>query len=338
MSKIFTEDISNVLAFVPSESWEKLRDANIFMTGGTGYFGSWMLASFLAANKRYNLNAKVVVLARNPAKLYTRHPEFIGENAISTVCGDLLSFEFPREKFTHIFHFAIETLPPKAMLETIIAGIQRLLILAQQAESKDFLFASSGAVYGALPADLQRVPETYLGAPDPNDPRSAYGEGKRVAELLLNIAYSEWGLNVKTARCFAQVGPYMPLDAAFAVGNFIGDALAGRPIQIKGDGTPIRSYIYGSDLAIWLWTILFQGKSGRPYNVGGVTPVSIAQVAEIVNQAFGGNIGINIHRKIEGAPIRNQYVPDVSRAEAELGLKIRVSLENAVKRCIEAGV
>jgi dTDP-glucose 4,6-dehydratase len=80
---------------------------------------------------------------------------------------------------------------------------------------------------------------------------SAYGEGKRVSEWLCAQASSN-RFEVKIARVFALVGPHLPLDRHFAIGNFIKSAMACEQIIIRSDGTPYRSYLYAADMAGWL--------------------------------------------------------------------------------------
>jgi dTDP-glucose 4,6-dehydratase len=189
-------------------------------------------------------------------------------------------------------------------------------------------------VYGRQPGDLTHVPEDYPGAPDPLDPRSAYGIGKRTAEQLCVLYEKQFGVSSTIARCFAFVGPYLPLDIHFAIGNFIRDVMNGGPIVIKGDGTPYRSYLYSADLAIWLWTILLRGTPGHAYNVGSEESVSIAETAEAVVQSacLGNQIEIqgvpNLTSEVE------RYVPSTKRAQNELGLTQHFFLNEGIRRTI----
>ena len=139
------------------------------------------------------------------------------------------------------------------------------------------------------------------------------------------------GLDAKIVRCFAFTGPYLNRDIHYAIGNFIRDCLAGEPSVIKGDGTPQRSYLYADDLVEWLFAILDRGASGRPYNVGSPEGLSIRDLAERVRTALGAKNDI----RVLGVPVPGAapsvYVPDVSRAVRELGLRVTVDLAAAVR-------
>jgi dTDP-glucose 4,6-dehydratase len=331
-----SQDLDRILTRTEGR-WEELRGQRIFVTGGTGFFGCWLLESFTWANDRLRLEASATVLTRNPEAFRKKAPHLAGHPAVHLLAGDVQSFPFPEGRFSHVIHAAAESgtdlneANPLAMLDTVIQGARRTLDFAVAKGAGKFLLTSSGAVYGEQPSEMSRIPETYAGAPDPMDPGSAYAVGKRTAELLCAIYHREHGIETKIARCFAFVGPYLPLDAHFAVGNFLRDALRGGPIRVKGDGTACRSYLYAADLAIWLWTILMRGTPCRPYNVGSGEAMTVAQVAACVAQATGG-VPVEIAERAEtGAPGR-RYVPDTSRARAELALCQTVPLVEAVRR------
>ncbi len=221
---------------------------------------------------------------------------------------------------------------PLEMLSTIIAGTERALEFAATHGTEKFLLTSSGAVYGKQPPELTHVPETYAGAPDPLNPNNVYAEGKRAAELLCAIYQKRGGLDCKIARCWAFCGPHLPLDRHFAIGNFIGDVLAGRPIQIQGDGTPRRSYLYAADLAVWLWTILFRAPALVPFNVGSGQDVSILELAQIVAAALNPQAEIRVAREAVPGAVPLRYVPCVDRARELLGLRATNGLEECIRR------
>jgi dTDP-glucose 4,6-dehydratase len=329
-------DLDHILDHT-AQLWRELRGERIFVTGGTGFFGSWLLESFAWANRRLNLHASAVVLTRNPGDFANRRPHLAHDPAIALHTGDVRTFEGPAGAFSHVVHAAtpasaaLNEDDPLLMLDTIVEGTRRVLDFSVACGTDRFLLASSGAIYGKQPAGLPMIPETYTGTPDTMNPGAAYAEGKRVAELLCAIYARNHGIETKIARCFAFVGPYLPLDAHFAAGNFIRDSLRGGPIRVIGDGTPLRSYLYAADLAIWLWTILFRGESCRPYNVGSSNELTILELAEAVAALGPESVVLRANDPVPGAPPQ-RYIPDVSRAATELDLEQFVSLSDALRR------
>ena len=315
--------------------WEDLRGGRLFVTGGTGFFGRWMLESFLRAEDDLRLGAQATVLSRDPGRFAEAAPHVAGHPAVTLCPGDVKSFDFPASECTHVLHMATEAGPgmsPSASFQTAIAGMERVLSFAALRGARKLLLTSSGAIYGPQPPDCDRLAEDYTGAPRPEDVAAGYGHGKRAAEYLCSVAASTTDLEVKIARCFAFVGPLLPLDANFAIGNFIRDALLRDQIEVHGDGTARRSYLYAADLAIWLWTTLVKGESGRPYNVGSESDLSIAELATLVTRVVKPGIPVQIAQppSAEGRPSR--YVPSTARAVRELDVLDRIPLKEAVRR------
>jgi dTDP-glucose 4,6-dehydratase len=193
------------------------------------------------------------------------------------------------------------------------------------------LVTSSGAVYGRQPEDLSHIPESYRGGPDPMNQASAYGEGKRLVELMCSLTPK---VDTLVARCFSFVGPHLPMNARFAAGNFIRDALAGGPIMVRGDGRAIRSYLYAADLVIWLLTLLLRGQPGRAYNVGSEAAISILELARSTSQSSGRPIDVQTAPTFPDTP-PSSYVPDVARARSELMLDIWIDLPDALHRTLD---
>jgi nucleoside-diphosphate-sugar epimerase len=318
--------------------WEAFRGARIFVTGGTGFVGCSLLELLLHAIDRHDLGARIVVLTRDPAAFMKKAPHLAAHPVIDTLVGDVRTFDSPSGHFDFIVHGAtaanrqLNDVDPLALMETILEGTRRTLDFAAICGCRKLLFISSGAVYGRQPEDVALVGEEYQGGPDPTSPDSAYGEGKRAAELLCVLHGRRTGVKPKIARPFAFVGPYLPLDRHFAIGNFLGDALAGRPIAVRGDGTTVRSYMYGLDLALWLLTILVDGAPGRPYNVGSEEAINLGDLARRVAGICGEGLAVDIQGTSTAGVRRDRCVPDTSRARTELGLHPTVPFDEAIAR------
>jgi nucleoside-diphosphate-sugar epimerase len=332
------EDLKHILTYT-GPVWKAMVGKTVFITGGTGFFGKWLLESFIYANESLVLNAKMIVLSREPDSFIEKYPH-LQWPSISYIQGDIRCFEFPDEQIDYIIHAASEVdsdlnvTAPLLVYDIIVDGMRRVLELARTKKVLGFLHTSSGAVYGRQPSSLTHIPEDFTGSPDVYNAGVSYGEGKRVAEMLANIYSGKFGVNSKVARCFAFVGPYLALENPFAIGNFIKDTIEGETIVIKGDGSPYRSYMYAADLAIWLWHILVFGEKSRPYNVGSDAGLNIEELARKV-ASFSGNNKQTIEiltRKNAAPPAR--YVPSVKRAKEELHLDVYIDLDEAIKRTI----
>jgi nucleoside-diphosphate-sugar epimerase len=298
----------------------------IFVTGGTGLLGKWLLY------RLHDLPADVVVLTRNPAQFIAQCPVLGKSRQVTFVHGDVRDFAFPDASFDYVIHAANEATTtllqgqPAEVYSVIVDGTRRVIDFSRHAGVKRLLYVSSGAVYGIQPPELLRLPETFA-----CNPVTTYGRAKLTAEALC----LESGLDAVLARCFAFVGPWLPLRNHFAIGNFIGNCLRNEPIVIKGDGTSVRSYMYGADLAEWLCTILLRGERAQPYNVGSSDAISIFDLAHRVRECAGTRNDIVVLGERPEDGTSSRYVPSVHRAETELELRQRCSLPDAICRTID---
>jgi nucleoside-diphosphate-sugar epimerase len=320
--------------------WEEARGRAFFITGGTGFFGMWLLESLAHINDRLGLGMRASVLTRSPEAFALKAPHLAARPDLTFIRGDVRDFDLPEGNFDYIIHAATEASAklneeaPDEMFDAIIGGTRRVLALAARCGVRKFLLTSSGAVYGKQPSDMTHVPESYAGAPDPLLPGSAYGVGKRASEHMCAVHARQHDYEAKIARCFAFVGPHLPLDAHFAIGNFIRDAMRSESIKIGGDGTPMRSYLYASDLAVWLWTILFKAPTARAFNVGSDEDISIRQLAETVARSANQTSEILVAHHPDATRALSRYVPSVSQARDQLGLVSRHSLPLSISKTI----
>jgi dTDP-glucose 4,6-dehydratase len=298
-----------------------------------------MLETALAANRELALDMEIFAQSRDPERFLARVPHLrAGVTWVASAPLALEAAQFGSRGLDAIVHLVTEAdgaatrARPNEARATILGSTERALALARATGVRHFLFTSSGSVYfrdGARVPCAESAP-LHAEADGTSSVAAIGGAAKRAAEEACARAAAEWGLHATVARCFAFVGPHLSLAGKFAIGNFMCDALEGRDVVLSGDGTAVRSYLYASDLAAWLWRVMFRAPAGEAYNVGSAREVSLREAAELIVREVAPG------RKIQvlGAPtgMVDYYVPDTQRIERELGVRETVALDEAVRR------
>ena len=334
MKKIKDNELTEILQNTRA-ALDELRDKCIFITGATGFFGKWLTQTLVKANQAFNLNLNLTLISRNREKVLGEQP-WLSDSCVEIFSGDVRNFQLIQKKFHYIIHGAtaasatLNDSSPEVMADTIIYGTKRVLEQAQLSDCPRFLFLSSGAVYGAQSPEISHAPESILTAPDITQAASAYGEAKRMAELYCQFLQRQGKIQLSIARCYAFLGPNLPIDQHFAAGNFVQDVLLKKTITLSGDGTPFRSYMYPTDLIEWLLVILIKARPGSVYNVGSDQEIQLKDLALLIDQQrakFDLKInqpGLIVMGQASEQAKRNAYVPLIDKAKNDLGFNVRV--------------
>jgi nucleoside-diphosphate-sugar epimerase len=317
-----------------------LRGQHLFISGGAGFLGAWLLELAKALNERHDFGLRVTVLSRNARALAARWPHLGRQKWVSFQDGDIRYFtELPRD-VRFIIHAAALTdrslfaSHPSAVAEVNGLGTLRILRAANLLEDlQKFVLLSSGLVSGAQPWDTQNISEDFSGPLRCNDVNSVYAESKRFAEVVAQCAISESKLPLVTLRPFAFVGPYQSLQLPWAVTDFIRDSFNGGPIRIMGDGTTVRSIMYASDFAFWVLAALASGAPRQTYNIGSPEPITLGALARLITQFFSPVPEIETGLGQTGYE-KSRLVPSIDRAKTDLGVNVTVTLSEAIQRTI----
>ena len=336
MPELSSEDLTHVLDHT-RHVWDDYRDARIFITGATGFVGSWLLETLVHADRTLHLGIKATVLVRDKEAFAARLPHLASSPIVRAHVGDVRIVDPPPHAFPHFVHCASAATPrmnaenPDEVLDIIENGTERMLEEAATGDNVRFLQVSSGSVYGPQPDTLDKLDESYTGVPDRNDPAQRFGAAKRKAERA-GIESVQKGVGFVSARMFALVGPRLPLDGQFAIGNFFADALAGRTVDLNSDGTPVRSWMYAADMAAWCWTLLARGRAGVGYNVGSEEQASLWDAAHRIATLPTPSVAVTRAKEPVPGTLPQRYVPSVTMARAELDLEPWIPLDDAIDR------
>jgi nucleoside-diphosphate-sugar epimerase len=334
MDRFLADDFTRIGAG-PMERCLTIEGSRLYLSGATGFFGKNLL-SLLAYLHHRGARFRVTALSRSPERFLDEQPWARELRWLEWRQGDVLHSWPGDGVYDHLLHAATETAAESQrdslkLFDQIVNGTRRALEFAANHGVSHVLLCGSGAQYGAIPESFAKgLPESNPMACDPIKSTSAYGEGKRASELLAALHAEKHRVKVVATRCFAFIGPGLPLDGHFAIGNFIRDALKGESIRLASTGAAVRSYLYGADLAVWLLLLLLEAQGVDTVNVGSDRGVRIielaARVREIVNPTAHVSAGTS-----ELAGERQWYVPNIEKARS-LGLDAWTDLDLAIAR------
>jgi dTDP-glucose 4,6-dehydratase len=303
------------------------------VTGGAGFLGSHLCDTLLAAgyevlcldNLLTGSTDNIAHLLGNPRFRFFQH--------------DVTQYIFVEGPVHAVLHFASPASPidylemPIQTLKVGSLGTHKALGLAK-AKNARFLLASTSEVYGDPLVNPQ--PETYWGNVNPIGPRGVYDEAKRFAEAM-TLAYRRFHkLDTRIVRIFNTYGPRMRPQDGRVVSNFIVQALAGKPLTLYGEGTQTRSFCFVSDLIRGIAALLETNRSEEteiPVNIGNPEERTVRELADKILELTKSSSAI-IKKEL---PVDDPQVrcPDIRRAQALLGWKPEVSIEDGLEMTIE---
>ena len=342
MFSLLTDDLRHVLEHSRSD-FAALDGAHLFITGGTGFFGMWLLETLLFAREQMGLSLEVTLLTRNVQAFQKKAPHLARHSALKYLQGDIMDFPFPkRASYSHCIHMAAPTLAASQVgaegyfpiLDVFYRGSKRMLEFVSDASIPRLLWVSSGAAYGSQPEHHTHLRETDPTWLDLSHFQSGLGEGKRLSEYLALTAGQAYRFSVVIARCFSFVGPYLPWTG-YAIASFLKDTLCGRPIVIRNRGSEVRSYLYASDLAIALWGLLVRGRAQETYNVGSEIRQTLLEVATLLAQSQQPQLEVTCLGQQTIHSIRPLYVPSTAKIQKELNISQHLMLPQALSRTLQ---
>ena len=313
-------------------NFELMKKTNVLISGASGFVGTWLTSSLLFASDQLNWDIQITAIVRNPEKLLKRLPKRytnLKTLELDYTKGAELELD---PHFTHIVQSTTPSMPNSGSLnEQLVSQVSlnsnKLLIefATQHKNPPVFCHLSSGAVYGN-PSEFEgpveeKVPQLDFGH------LSSYAKTKLIMEREVEEASTKGYILGCNPRLFTFGGPFLELNAQFAIGNFMGNVIRKEPISVMGNPATIRSYLYPTDLVANIIALL-----GKPTinatNIGSNLKINIFDLATTFSRIF--DLPLEISSDSDSG--FSSYYPSTTKSETWLGIKQQVFLEDALLR------
>lgn len=318
-----------------------LKNQKILITGGTGFIGKWICEMVSFLNTNFNFNTHLYLIGRDIESFSNDVPHLVKKNFISLIEQDVRNLHDLPNDVNWVIHAAaspdsrVHVSQPLRTIETIYRGTNLVLDYCFRLPALNkIIHLSSNQVYGKIEGQ-KLIREDMFGVIDPTNFSNIYAEAKRVSESICSIHRNQNSLPIVICRPFSFIGPYQNIDKPWALNNFIRDAILGGPIRILGDETVIRTYLYGSDMAYWLLSLLIYGKDGDSYNLGSDQEITLRDLAEKINKIFSNRLIIQNKSSKDNYINSMKSLPDFSKIKKDINLITSVNIDAALQNTIK---
>ncbi len=345
-NNVICDDVDSICS-TPFD-WHLLSQKTILITGGSGFIGAYLVKTLLRANQLFNLDLTVVCVVRSKRTLKDRLGSCLTFSSLIIFEQDMslpFSETFPVADI--VIHAASQASPvyynndPVGTLAANVSGTMNLLNFSQRNTIEQFLYISSGEVYGELANTNREITEDSYGYLDPTKVRSCYGESKRMSENIC-VSYShQYGIDTRIVRLFHTYGPGLSSSDGRVFADFIHAVASGNDIEMKSDGSALRPFCYITDAVTGIFHVLFNGKSSNAYNISNPDgEISIKELATIVSKVRKDiNIGVKICVQADSylkSPVSRQIV-NIKKLKS-LGWTPTISVTDGFKRSVSSEI
>jgi dTDP-glucose 4,6-dehydratase len=310
-----------------------MANSRIFITGGSGFVGTWITSALMEANQKFALNLQLTITTRNQF-LATQKLNFKPSDKVDFLEHDVRK-PFPDDigAFDFYIHGSTPSTKetgnsnPELVVESSTIGMKNLLeLIGRSSVTPTVMHLSSGAVYGNPSLKVKPVHESEEINIDTST-ITPYMFAKIETEKIICSATENSMIHGTNPRLFAFAGPYIALEEHFAVGNFLRDRLMNQKITIRGNPQTTRSYMYPTDMCHWLLTLLVNPTLDT-IHIGSNTSVTMDKLAKTINASTHGTDII-----YEGLGSQAScYVPKTSKTMDYLNVFQKVNIEEAILR------